>query len=636
MRSFFLTLTMIHLKTATPRWIIVVFDLCLSIFALGLSYFIRFDLNTNLKAMKTEWLGHWPEFLLYLFLKWIVFFFFKIHQGLIRYTSSAEIKRIFLASSACTLIFILISTIRAWGFNTTYLFPSSILIMEFFFSVLFLIGSRFVIKIWYYETVKNEETKERVVIFGAGSMGLLTKKTIENDHKNPQKVLAFYDENPRLKGVRIEGIKVLGKEDLVGFLKNNQVEKIIVAIRTPQKESLSWMVDFCLENRIKIQRVKDPATWVNGELTPKKIGKIAIEELLGREEIHLNQATLAQKCHEKTILITGAAGSIGSGIVREILPAITGKLILLDQAESPLYELQQELKDEPQFSSIQFIIGDVRNRSFLKELFEYHQPNIIYHAAAYKHVPLMEENPKEAIETNVQGTANLVDLSLDFGIEVFVLVSTDKAVNPTNIMGATKRIAEMYAQHQSQVGKTKFITTRFGNVLGSNGSVIPLFQRQIEAGGPVFVTHPEITRYFMTIAEACQLVLEASMMGLGGEIFVFDMGKSVKIVDLANKMILLNGLEPQKDITIQFTGLRPGEKLYEELLAHEETTLPTHHAKILIARIRSNQPQFIEQFKNLLSHQGSIHEKVALMKAMVPEYISQNSTFESLDAHGTV
>lgn len=619
---------MLKLKSATPRWIIAIVDLLLSVLALGLAYFIRFDMNTNLKAMKNEWIYNWKEFLVFLAVKFIVFYLFKIHLGLVRFTSTQDLKRLLSASLACSLIFVVISAVRSWIFDTTYLFPSSILLMEFIFSLLFLTGSRFTLKLWYLESIKNQEPAKKIVIFGAGSMGLIAKRTIENDQLNPQRILGFIDDNPKLYRNRIDGITVYPSAEIERLHELHQLEAVIVAIRNPAINRLNFIVDFCLAQGIKIQRVQDPETWVNGELTVKKIRKINIDELLGREEIQLNQVELNRFLSGKTVLITGAAGSIGSGITKELAQHFGGKLILVDQSESPMYDLQQELwKHE----HLQFIIGDIRDQSFLERLLEEHTPNAIFHAAAYKHVPLMEENPLQAITTNIQGTKNLVDLALKFKVEKFVFISTDKAVNPTNIMGASKRIAEMYVQSKGNHGPTAFITTRFGNVLGSNGSVIPLFQKQIDAGGPVLVTDPEITRYFMTIPEACQLVLEAFIMGTGGEIYVFDMGKSVKILDLAEKMIRLHGLEPYHDISIQFSGLRPGEKLYEELLANEETTLPTHHPKILIAKTREIDAQFKEAFTALLSNENNLLEKVSIMKKIVPEFISNNSRFETLD-----
>ena len=624
---------MLKLKTATPRWIIILIDLIVSIFSLGLAYFIRFDLNTNLYAMKNEWIEHWPEFITYLCIKGLIFYLFGIHKGLVRYTSIQDSQRILKANLSATLIFIIISAIRANAWNTTYLFPSSIILMEFIISLMFLIGSRFVIKLWYIETVKSIETSERVLIYGAGAMGLIAKRTIENDNRIQQKIIGFIDNNQALVGNRIDGIKVYDATQLEQLLDTLTIEKVIVAIRKPNPELLRTLVDICLLHQVKIQRVQDPNTWVNGELTPKKIGKIDISELLGRAHIELNQGRLSNDLDGKTVIITGAAGSIGSGIARELTKYNVKHLILLDQAESPLYDLQQELKIDNLDFHIQFRIGDIRNKETINKLFNEFNPQIIFHAAAYKHVPLMEENPYEAISTNIIGTKNLTECAIQYKLEKFIFISTDKAVNPTNIMGASKRIAEMIVQEKNNNGITKFITTRFGNVLGSNGSVIPLFQRQIAQGGPLTLTDERITRFFMTIPEACQLVLEAFSMGNGGEIYVFDMGESVRIIDLARKMILLHGLEPGKDIEIKITGLRPGEKLYEELLADSETTLPTHHPKILIAKTRQITDEFEPLMEELIEKQSNIMLSVSVMKQIVPEFISKNSLFQQLDAN---
>ena len=624
---------MLKLKTATPRWIIILIDLIVSIFSLGLAYFIRFDLNTNLYAMKNEWIEHWPEFITYLCIKGLIFYLFGIHKGLVRYTSIQDSQRILKANLSATLIFIIISAIRANAWNTTYLFPSSIILMEFIISLMFLIGSRFVIKLWYIETVKSIETSERVLIYGAGAMGLIAKRTIENDNRIQQKIIGFIDNNQALVGNRIDGIKVYDATQLEQLLDTLTIEKVIVAIRKPNPELLRALVDICLLHQVKIQRVQDPNTWVNGELTPKKIGKIDISELLGRAHIELNQGRLSNDLDGKTVIITGAAGSIGSGIARELTKYNVKHLILLDQAESPLYDLQQELKIDNLDFHIQFRIGDIRNKETINKLFNEFNPQIIFHAAAYKHVPLMEENPYEAISTNIIGTKNLTECAIQYKLEKFIFISTDKAVNPTNIMGASKRIAEMIVQEKNNNGITKFITTRFGNVLGSNGSVIPLFQRQIAQGGPLTLTDERITRFFMTIPEACQLVLEAFSMGNGGEIYVFDMGESVRIIDLARKMILLHGLEPDKDIEIKITGLRPGEKLYEELLADSETTLPTHHPKILIAKTRQITDEFEPLMEELIEKQSNIMLSVSVMKQIVPEFISKNSLFQQLDAN---
>jgi FlaA1/EpsC-like NDP-sugar epimerase len=372
---------------------------------------------------------------------------------------------------------------------------------------------------------------------------------------------------------------------------------------------------------------------VNGEFSTNQISKVNIDDLLGRKPIVLNQENISNELKDQVVLVSGGAGSIGSGLIRQILSYEPKRLILLDQAESPAYELEQELKGTENFERLEVVIGDIRNFERMKKLFELLHPNWVFHAAAYKHVPLMEDNPSEAIRTNIFGTNNLVDLSIQFNVHKFVMVSTDKAVNPTNVMGASKRIAEMIAQKTNQIGKTQFITTRFGNVLGSNGSVIPLFKKQIEQGGPITVTDERITRFFMTIPEACQLVLEAGVMGKGGEIFVFDMGDSVRIVDLAKNMIRLSGLELGKDIEIVFTGLRPGEKLYEELLNDAEKTIATHHPKIMKAMEREGRASLYAQIDDLIKHVNceSNHELVKRMKQIVPEFISNNSTFSELD-----
>jgi FlaA1/EpsC-like NDP-sugar epimerase len=358
-----------------------------------------------------------------------------------------------------------------------------------------------------------------------------------------------------------------------------------------------------------------------------------IEDLLGRKPIVLDEEAVKNEITGKVVLITGAAGSIGSGLVRQILKHHPTSLIMLDNAESAMYDLHLDLIAQKPSYPLEVVIGNIRNIERMKRVFSHYQPEIVFHAAAYKHVPLMENNPSEAIYTNVLGTKNLVDCALAFETKKFVMISTDKAVNPTNVMGASKRIAEMYAQEANKKGITQIVTTRFGNVLGSNGSVIPLFQKQIDQGGPITLTDERITRFFMTIPEACQLVLEAAAMGTGGEIFVFDMGKSVKIIDLAKKMIQLRGLELGRDIEIKVTGLRPGEKLYEELLAKEENTLATHHPKILKANVRANAEDLSKQIEDLISLFQSQENStiVSKMKAIVPEYVSNNSEFEKLD-----
>ena len=408
---------------------------------------------------------------------------------------------------------------------------------------------------------------------------------------------------------------------------------MIVAIQNPEGEKLQTVLDEAISLKMEVQKVPNPKSWINGMFSSKQLKKIRIEDLLGREVIELKNDELMKELSSSTILVTGAAGSIGSGLVDQIARYQPKRIILLDQAESPMYDLQFELNHQFPSLSFESVIGDISNEERMHKLFDHFRPEIVFHAAAYKHVPMMELNPAEAIQTNVKGTKILANLSMEFGVKKFIMISTDKAVNPTNVMGASKRIAEIYVQKMNEHQKTHFITTRFGNVLGSNGSVIPLFQKQIENGGPVTITDERITRFFMTIPEACQLVLEAATMGKGGEIFVFEMGKSVKIVDLAKKMIQLSGLELGKDIELTFTGLRPGEKLYEELLANEENTIPTHHQKILIAKTRAENDEQLASIQTLidLSVEQNNDAIVSQMKKIVPEFISNNSEYQKLD-----
>ena len=624
---------MIQFRARTPRWIIIVIDLLIATFSLGLSYLIRFDLNTEFSIFKKEWEVLSKSILLYFIIKFCVFYALKIHRGLVRYTSIQDLRRILLASIISSLIFLILSLIRKNYLDDYYLFPMSILIMEFIFSLTFMAGSRFIIKLLYLESIKSTQVKENVLIYGAGTMGMITKRTIEVDTRNNQVAIGFIDNNNRLVGNRIDGLPIYSPDKILELKQQLNITTLIISIRNPNADQLKKVIENCLEAGIKVQKVPDPKTWVNGELSALQIVKIPIEDLLGRAPIALNQEKLRASLSEKTILVSGAAGSIGSGLVLELLRHNPKKIILLDQAESPLYDLENQLRQLETQTKLEVVIGDVCSLNRMQKIFDVFRPQIIFHAAAYKHVPMMENNPSEAIHTNILGTKHMVDLACEYYAEKFIFISTDKAVNPTNVMGASKRIAEMYAQFKNQSGSTQFITTRFGNVLGSNGSVIPLFQKQIENGGPVTVTDERITRFFMTIPEACQLVLEAFTMGEGGEIFVFDMGESIKIIDLAKKMIQLSGLELNKDISIKITGMRPGEKLYEELLADEENTLSTHHPKILIAKTRENSSQLGQEIDALIAlfDEQNNQDIVMKMKEIVPEFISQNSTYEKLD-----
>ena len=619
--------------TKTPRWIIFAIDITLSVISLLFAYFIRFDFNIE-KVEYEFWGKNSISIGVFILIKCLVFFTFKIHQGHIRHTSINDIKRLLITIGTSSLVLFGINMIRANFIDQQHLLPNSILIMEFFISYSLIIGFRFVVKIFYIESIHklNNDSKELVLIYGAGVSGLITKRTIEKDSESPFEVVGYIDDNIKLSNTRLQGIKVFHTREIEKIISSKKINKLIVAIQKPNYENQKYILDICLKNSVTVLQVPSSKSWINGDFTTSQIKNIKIEDLLGRNPIYLHPEKIENELQNQTILVSGASGSIGSGIIRQLTNYNPKLVILLDQAESALYELEQELLyNYPDFN-FSIVIGDISNIKRMERLYEFFKPNYVFHAAAYKHVPLMEDNPSEAVYTNILGTKNLVDLSIRFEINKFVMISTDKAVNPTNVMGASKRIAEIYAQTQKS-SITKFITTRFGNVLGSNGSVIPLFKKQIEQGGPITITDKRVTRFFMTIPEACQLVLEACSMGNGNEIFVFDMGESVKIIDLAKKMIKLSGLTEGRDIEIKITGLRPGEKLYEELLSKEENSIPTHHPKIMIAKVRESNENIIKKIEELISLYDTQNNQniVKLMKDIVPEYISNNSEFSTLD-----
>ena len=624
---------MLKLKQNTPRWVVTFLDLFIHLCALAFAYLIRFDLKADFSLIQSEWEVLSKSLWLFIVVKLLVFQLFQIQKGLVRYTSTEDLKRIFIAELSCSLFFLISGLIRFYYIDGYFLFPMSVLIIELLASILFVVGGRFVIKLLYLESIKDKGIHESVIIYGAGVSGLITKRTLEKDTRNNQIGVAFIDDNEKLSGSRIEGINVYSTKQLKKLKEEFQANTLIVAIQNPEGEKLQTVLDEAISLKMEVQKVPNPKSWINGMFSSKQLKKIRIEDLLGREVIELKNDELMKELSSSTILVTGAAGSIGSGLVDQIARYQPKRIILLDQAESPMYDLQFELNHQFPSLSFESVIGDISNEERMHKLFDHFRPEIVFHAAAYKHVPMMELNPAEAIQTNVKGTKILANLSMEFGVKKFIMISTDKAVNPTNVMGASKRIAEIYVQKMNEHQKTHFITTRFGNVLGSNGSVIPLFQKQIENGGPVTITDERITRFFMTIPEACQLVLEAATMGKGGEIFVFEMGKSVKIVDLAKKMIQLSGLELGKDIELTFTGLRPGEKLYEELLANEENTIPTHHQKILIAKTRAENDEQLTSIQTLidLSVEQNNDAIVSQMKKIVPEFISNNSEYQKLD-----
>jgi FlaA1/EpsC-like NDP-sugar epimerase len=473
-----------------------------------------------------------------------------------------------------------------------------------------------------------------VLIFGAGSSGMLTYDAIQNDAKSGFEVVGFIDDDERKIGKKINLIPVYSLNALdQKFIQKHKIEDVIISIQNIEPTRLLQITSSLFGLGLKVKIVPPVQNWIDGDLSVGQIKEVKIEDLLGRDPISIKNPDLEEQYDNKVILITGAAGSIGSEISRKVSLYNYKKLILVDNAESALYDIQQEFIQRG-LKNIEAIVADVRNKTRIDQIFNLNKPKIVFHAAAYKHVPLMENNPYEAISVNIGGTKNVADVAVKHSVDKFVLISTDKAVNPTNVMGATKRIAELYVTCLKGKGHTKFITTRFGNVLGSNGSVIPLFKKQIENGGPLTVTHKDITRYFMTIPEACQLVLEAAAMGNGGEIFVFDMGEPIKIFNLATNMIVLSGLRYPEDIDIKITGLRPGEKIYEELLADGENTKKTYHEKIMIAKSKLIDSNHVEGEILKLTKMTSLTqplEMVSVIKGLVPEYISNNSTFEVLD-----
>ncbi|HEY0031394.1 MAG TPA: nucleoside-diphosphate sugar epimerase/dehydratase [Bacteroidia bacterium] len=613
-----------------PRWIIFFIDLGICLFSLVLAYLVRF----NFSIPKIEIDAFPMVFGLVLGIRAISFFLSRTYQGIVKYTSSKDAQRIFIVVSLGSVMFIVVNCIFYYLINHTFPIPFSIIIIDYMATVFLMISLRIIFKALYLELTNPTREKRSVIIFGAGESGIITKRTLDRDAGTKYKVLGFIDDDTKKQGKKLEGATIYNIDRLDNLLTENNVSNLIISIQNLSPAKKQQIVDICLNHDTKVLNVPPVTNWINGELSFRQIKKVQIEELLERDPIQLDKENLKNQLTGKVILVTGAAGSIGSEIVRQVIRFHPKKIILLDQAESPLYEMEMELSDKFKSQSYEIVMGDIRNKERMENVFGTFKPQIVFHAAAYKHVPMMENNPSESIFTNVAGTKNLADLSVASCVEKFVMISTDKAVNPTNVMGASKRIAEIYAQSLSKNSATKFITTRFGNVLGSNGSVIPRFRQQIENGGPITITHPDITRFFMTIPEACQLVLEAGAMGKGGEIFIFDMGQSVKIVDLAKKMVKLSGLVLDKDISIAYTGLRPGEKLYEELLADHENTIPTHHKQILIAKVKEYDFDTISSAINELIGMFQKQDNKAIvgkMKDLVPEFKSNNSVYEALD-----
>ncbi len=623
------------------KWLVLSIDLFLTFSIFVFSFLLRF----NLSVEKMPWEDVEHKLLWMLAVYGFSFFVFRSFSGVIRHTSLNDAIRVAKASFFAASLLIITSFFTGkTSLDEFFFIPNSVILIHFFINLIVLVGSRALFKLGYFRVLESSRDKldlqkTKVLIYGAGQSGIVTKNTLLQEKRVKYHIVAFLDDNPSMAGKKIQDIPVLcpKRDGLDNILEQAEAEEVVIAIQNVHPERKRRMIDACLKHQMQVKVVPSIKSWVNGEFNAKQLKQVRIEDLLGRDPINLDKENVANEVADKVVLVTGAAGSIGSEISRQLLHYKPKQVILLDQGESPLYDLEFELKQTiKELDLFKVVVADICNYDRLRSVFEHFKPHMVFHAAAYKHVPLMEEHPVEGVSVNVFGTKNVADLSVDFGVEKFVMVSTDKAVNPTNVMGATKRVAEIYTQSLNGCShvKTKFVTTRFGNVLGSNGSVIPLFRKQIENGGPLLVTHKEITRFFMTIPEACQLVLEAGTMGQGGEIFVFDMGESVKIYDIARKMIKLSGLEPDRDIKIEIMGLRPGEKLYEELLNVKENTTETHHPKIMIGKVReyaiADVVASLEGLEEMLSLQNTMGV-VKSLKTIVPEYISQNSVFEQLD-----
>lgn len=633
-----------RLRKDNPRWVILLIDISIVFFCYLFSNFIinsfkgSFELDLMLKKGVLI-------ILVYLFF----FIGYGTYRGIVRQTGIRD------AISVFKVIWVAMLTLMAANFVFRFFIPENsilddylrmsyaVLFMHAFLSMVVLVAARIFYRTIYEAFFLRKRKQVNVLIFGASRPGLMALSLLRDDVRVKYSVFAFVEDKPSRVGKRLAGFKILDLDRLDKQLIHEcNIEQIIIAVENNDPERLERITEKAQDLELEI-RIMPPSNTMLNAGNQRQIRALKIEDLLGRKVIQLDNPAIQHEMYGKVILVTGAAGSIGSELARQISVQNYDQLILIDQAESAIYDVQQTLfATHPE--RVHYIVGNVRDRLFMEEIFAQFRPDLVFHAAAYKHVPLMEQNPYEAILTNVIGTRNVADMAIKYNAKKFVMVSTDKAINPTNVMGATKRAAEIYVNSCQQQLQTAFIVTRFGNVLGSNGSVIPLFERQMETGGPLTLTHPDITRYFMTIPEACQLVQEAGVMGKGGEIFVFDMGKSVKIIELAKRMIRLKGYRYPEDIDIRITGLRPGEKIYEELLANNENTIRTHHEKIMIAKINSED---LNEKKVLLdklceqildSHSGTIKpiELVRILKNIVPEFVSQNSIYEQLDIQPSV
>lgn len=633
------------LRKDNPRWVILLIDV---IIVFGCYVTFNFILNSFMGGFDIGLMFKQCIIVLLVYLG--AFLFMKTYREIVRHTGLSEAIRIFKTVwLACMVLFLITLLVRSTELRDTvwaeYLRLSyAVVFSHGFFTMVMLVAARVVYRQIYELLFFTKRKSRHVLIFGASRPGLVAYAMLQDDIRSKNKVVAFVEDNANRVGKNSRGIRILHISDIdENFIHKNDIDEVIIAVENDDPERLSRVTDHFHNLNIELKIMQPGRSLLSGG-GKRQIRQLRIEDLLGRKPIKLDNPVVEKELDGRTILITGAAGSIGSELARQIATLPYKRLVMVDQAESALYDVQQTIHTSNPDEAV-FIVGDVRDQIFMRRLFETHRPDVVFHAAAYKHVPLMEANPYESIWTNVYGTRIVADLSMEYDVYKFVMISTDKAVNPTNVMGASKRAAEIYVNSCNEQSSTNFIITRFGNVLGSNGSVIPLFEKQIAKGGPLTLTHPEITRFFMTIPEACQLVLEAGTMGKGGEIFVFDMGKSVKIIDLAKRMIKLKGYRYPQDIDIKVVGLRPGEKIYEELLATNENTLKTHHPKIMIAKVCTEDLLIKRAEINLLcslverdgeAAEYADFEIVRQLKYIVPEFVSQNSIYDQLDKNKSV
>ena len=634
-RKLFYNLVKRYRHSTVPGWIMLMLDIMLFVGAFAVSEVFMWRLSSLF-----TWKVLWVNFAICLIVAVFYFHLFKTYRNIVRHMGLNDIFRVLLAcvfmAVTCGVLNFLNNRFLVFPTRSNIIPSYRMVIMLYSMLALLMLLGRFMVLYVYNQYFKRRRREVNVVIYGAGAAGVIANNALKQDIHIEYKVVAFIDDDASKINQQLDSVPVMRARDVLNqkFVDRNSVSQIIIAIPTIRLMHKQAITNRALDLGLTVKAVPHISLWMNGTFNASQIQDIKIEDLLEREPIKIDNINVIREVLDKTILVTGAAGSIGSEICRQLLQYKPKKIIMLDQAESPLYDLQFELKNNDPYKkyvdSMVFVIANVKDLPRMEEVFELYRPDLVYHAAAYKHVPFMEENPYEAIFVNVFGSKNVADLAIKYGAQKFVMVSTDKAVNPTNVMGATKRMAEIYIQSRS-TDQTHFVTTRFGNVLGSNGSVIPLFKKQLAAGGPLTVTHKDIIRYFMTIPEACNLVLEAGAMGEGGDIFVFDMGKPVKIYDLATRMIQLSGL---KGIEIKEIGLRPGEKLYEELLATKENNIPTYHPKIMRAEVRKYPLEEIDrEYAELFDIMHTLDDLkiVAKMKSIVPEFISNNSIYCELD-----